>query len=522
MEGGVMKRIVSLVCLAVVFSLFINAKTGVMHAQERNVSIGLHDRLLSFEQKEIKQVDGKIFVPFEKLMGHLYAEVTVDDAIFAAKKNSFIVRYNYETGKTSLDGMEYAENPVREIDGKLYADVAYIAMSFGFNYTYLEQVNVYRITSNSYKSLSSIDYEQRVKTLLKIPDHHIGLHDRLLNFTQAEVRLIEGKTFVSFDKLMKYLYTEVTKGEKVIVVKNNHVLTYDAKTGITAVDEIESVDEPIRKVNGQLYADVAYVAKRFGFNFDYFGKINTSRISSDTYKSLKGAAYEKHITTLLNKANEPVHKPTPKPPKANVYLTFDDGPNASTTTNLATLKKYNVQGTFFFLGSQMNAYPALTRTAAKEGHYIGTHSMTHEQKKVYRSTDSFMNEMNTAVGTLEKLIGENSKLLRVPYGSVPNVTPAMRVALKNKSYKMWDWDVDSNDWRYSVGQYAQITTNVRVGVDKSYKAGDREIVVLLHDRPQTAKALPYIIEWLKKEGYTIKKYDPANHVVQNFRNDQGL
>lgn len=521
-----MKRIVSLICLAVVFSLLISAKTGVMHAQERSVYIGLHDRLLSFEQKEIKQVDGNVFVPFEKLMGNLYAEVTVNNELISAKKNSFIVRYNYETGKTSLDGMEYAENAVREIDGKLYADVAYIARSFGFNYTYLEQVNVYRITSNSYKSLSSIDYEQRVKTFLKIPDHHIGLHDRLLNFTQAEIRLIDGKTFVPFDKLMKDLYAEVTKKEKVIAVKNKHVLMYDVKTGITTVDEIESVDQPIREVNGQLYADMAYVAKSFGFNFDCFTKINTSRISSDTYKSLKGAAYEKHITTLLEKLNEPVHKPTPKPPtkpqKANVYLTFDDGPNASTTTNLATLKKYNVQGTFFFLGSQMNAYPALTRTAAKEGHYIGTHSMTHEQNKVYRSTDSFMNEMNTAVGTLEKLIGENSKLLRVPYGSVPHVTPAMRVALKNKSYKMWDWDVDSNDWRYSVGQYAQITTNVRVGVDKSYRAGDREIVVLLHDRPQTAKALPYIIEWLKKEGYTIKKYDPANHVIQNFRKDQGL
>ena len=73
-----------------------------------------------------------------------------------------------------------------------------------------------------------------------------------------------------------------------------------------------------------------------------------------------------------------------------------------------------------------------------------------------------------------------------------------------------------------LAQYAEIVKNVRIGVDKSYQSGDRDIVVLLHDRQQTNKALPHIIEWLQKEGYTIKKYDPAHHIVQNFHHDPGL
>lgn len=521
----VLRWIVGVLCLVIIINVWSNQKA---FGAEKQHYIGLHDRLLNFNQNEIVLVEGKLFVPFEKLMSYLYAEVTENDKKIYAQKNGFIIQYNFETGKTALHDEEHSEAPIRLINGELYVDVDYVVRSFGFHYHYLEQVNVYRITSDTYKSLNVLDYEEKVRKALKIPDAYIGLHDRLLNFTQEEIRLINGKRFVPFDKLMMYLYANVTKNAKIVALKNGHVISYDRKTAKTTANKIESPDQPIRELHGKLYADVEYVAKNFGFHFDYFSKINTSRISSDTYKSLKSEAYEKHIAARLQKKNtvKKPSKPTPqkttKPPKANVYLTFDDGPNASTTTNLATLKKYNIQGTFFFVGKQMTAYPALVRQTAKEGHYVGTHSMTHDRTKVYRSTDAFMNEMNTAVSTLEKLIGSKSELLRVPYGSVPHITPAMRTALKNKNYKMWDWDVDSNDWRYSANQFTEVAANVRNGVTKSHRAGDREIVVLLHDLPQTTKALPHIIEWLKKEGYTIKKYDPATHVVQNFRKDSGL
>ena len=148
--------------------------------------------------------------------------------------------------------------------------------------------------------------------------------------------------------------------------------------------------------------------------------------------------------------------------------------------------------------------------------------MTHEQKIVYGSTNGFMNEMNLGAEMIKKMTDIDSKILRVPYGSKPSVTTEMKNELKKQGYKMWDWDVDSNDWRYTDSQYQEIVKNVRLGVEKAYKSGDRDIVVLLHDRSQTAIALPEIIEWLQIEGYTLKKYDPANHIVQNFHQDSGL
>ena len=238
------------------------------------------------------------------------------------------------------------------------------------------------------------------------------------------------------------------------------------------------------------------------------------------------ADYEKHVKQLLDK-KQPV-KPPVKPTKPStksattVYLTFDDGPNKFTTINNATLKKYNVQGTFFFLGKHMKNNEKIVKTVAGDGHYIGTHSMTHDKDKVYKSTKSFIDEMNEGTKLINKMTGNDAKLLRVPYGSKPHVTPAMKKQLNQNDYKMWDWDVDSNDWKYTDKEADKIIKNVRDGVDKANKSGDHNIIVLLHDRSQTTKALPEIIEWLQKEGYTIKTYEPEHHIIQNFLSDTTL
>lgn len=206
----------------------------------------------------------------------------------------------------------------------------------------------------------------------------------------------------------------------------------------------------------------------------------------------------------------------------NVYLTFDDGPNQFTTINNKTLKKYNAQGTFFFLGKHMKNNENIVKAVADEGHYIGTHSMTHDKNKVYKSSTAFINEMNEGTKLILQMTGQDAKLLRVPYGSKPHVTPAMQQQLNKHNYKMWDWDVDSNDWKYTDKQADKITKNVRTGVEKAYKSGDRDIIILLHDRSQTTKALPQIIEWLQQEGYTIKTYEPTQHIIQNFLQDTTL
>ena len=246
-------------------------------------------------------------------------------------------------------------------------------------------------------------------------------------------------------------------------------------------------------------------------------------LATESNSAVDHTVVEKHINRLLNKKIEDSRPPVPpSPKKANVYLTFDDGPNEFTTINLQTLKQYEIKGTFFFLGKHMKAHESIVKAVAKDGHYIGTHSMTHDKTKVYKNAEAFIQEINSGVSLIEQITGHNPRLIRVPYGSKPHVTTAMKDKLIKQNYKLWDWDVDSNDWRYTDKQYKEIVKNVQLETEKAYKSGDKDIIILLHDRSQTTKALPLIIEWLQEEGYTLITYEEEKHVVQNFLRDKSL
>jgi len=391
----------------------------------------------------------------------------------------------------------------------------------------------------------------------KKPTRYIGLHDRLLNL--QDIRIIDNDMKVPLRDIAKDLYLHVEKQQDITHIRKFDIeLSYDHTTKKTSKDGTELKFTSIVDIDGELFISVKDIASEIGFKVEYFKRIETLRIYRDDYVHMNAETYEIHIKKLLEEkhmikppakppviktpikppAKPPVIKTPIKPPakppvikppvkqlaksKTTVYLTFDDGPNKYTTINNATLKKYNTQGSFFFLGKHMIDNETIVKAVAKNGHYIGTHSMTHDVGKVYKTTKTFIDEMNEGTKLIQQITGQNAKLLRVPYGSKPHVTPTMQKQLNKFGYKMWDWDVDSLDWKYTDKETDTIIQNIRTGVEKAYKSGDRNIIILLHDRNQTTKALPQIIEWLKKEGYTLKKYESDHHIIQNFLQDTTL
>jgi len=361
--------------------------------------------------------------------------------------------------------------------------------------------------------------------------HHVGLHDRLLDFT--DVRVIDGDMKVPLDEIAKVLYIPVEQESNMTYIRKRGMeISYNEVTQQIVKDGVELSWVPIVYVDGKLFISVKYIARETGFKTEYIQKLQTLRIYRDDYEHMSHVDYEKKIQQLLEakKIHQQLDEKKPivsqiKPSKkssVNVYLTFDDGPNQFTTINNAILKKYNAQGSFFFLGKHMKNNESIVKEIATAGHYIGTHSMTHDKNKVYKSPQAFIGEMNEGTKLILQMTGQDAKLLRVPYGSKPHVTPAMQQQLNNYNYKMWDWDVDPADWKYTDKQADQITKNVRAGVEKAYNSGDRDIIILLHDRSQTTKALPQIIEWLQQEGYSIKTYEPTEHIIQNFLHDTTL
>ena len=189
---------------------------------------------------------------------------------------------------------------------------------------------------------------------------------------------------------------------------------------------------------------------------------------------------------------------TTKPLKI-AYLTIDDGPSVYTTTLLNTLNTYHAKATFFMINGNMNAHQSEVKRMVKDGHALGSHSVTHDKNLFYRSASSAVNEMITTRNTIKKITGLTSNLMRVPYGSVPYMKQSYRDATNKQHFIMWDWTVDSLDWKFNSSSYVSYTLNQ---VKKQEQSGTTP-VILIHDRKATVSNLPALLSALEKLGYTL-------------------
>jgi peptidoglycan/xylan/chitin deacetylase (PgdA/CDA1 family) len=200
-----------------------------------------------------------------------------------------------------------------------------------------------------------------------------------------------------------------------------------------------------------------------------------------------------------------------------VYLTFDDGPSIYTEKLLDVLKEHNIKATFFMLGPSILKYEDTVVRMNEEGHYPGLHSMTHEHKTLYGSgrPTNFISEFTEAQEIVRKITGFKPTLIRAPYGSAPQINEAFRKAIANAGFKMWDWTIDSKDWK-NPKQASAIVNHIKSTVNENIE------VILFHEKQQTIDALPEIIAFLHEQGYEFEVYQPESHIVINFHNDTRL
>ncbi|ANC08568.1 MULTISPECIES: polysaccharide deacetylase family protein [Bacillus cereus group] len=252
------------------------------------------------------------------------------------------------------------------------------------------------------------------------------------------------------------------------------------------------------------------------FTFFLIGKWNSIPVKGGANESIKLAntqQQEKKEDTSLAKQKRADGKPVGKV----VYLTFDDGPSELTGKFLDVLKEQHVASTFFMQGSnlQNTGFQENVKRAVKEGHYIGAHSMTHNSDKLYKK-GQFVTEMKETLALIHNITGTTPKLVRPPYGSAPGLKGQdIRNKIVEAGIKVWDWTIDSNDWKLK-GNPQQIIENVKRTTTEDVE------VVLMHEKPQTLQALPEIIKFYKEKGYEFGVYNEADHFQLNFQKDQRL
>lgn len=173
--------------------------------------------------------------------------------------------------------------------------------------------------------------------------------------------------------------------------------------------------------------------------------------------------------------------------KKYIALTFDDGPNSTSTVDLLKiLAKEKVQATFFLLGQMVESHPDIAKKIAQEGHEIANHSYSHPDLTTL-SAEQVRAEVLKTDEAIYRATGVLTKNFRPPYGAVnPDV-------IKEVGLPIIQWDVDSLDWQLRDPQ--AIATRV---ID----AANEGSIILLHDIHKTSVAsVSKIIYKLKQEGY---------------------
>lgn len=181
---------------------------------------------------------------------------------------------------------------------------------------------------------------------------------------------------------------------------------------------------------------------------------------------------------------------TPLP--GTVALTFDDGPSPVYTPQvLEILKKENVKATFFVMGWAVKKYPDLIKQMIAEGHSVASHTNSHSDLTKL-SPQKLRYEITMPKAEIAKVIGKPPVCLRPPYGKGNK-----RIAAVIQEYNMIMVPMGFNSFDYENRGVAKLTDWVL----SNAKPGR---VFLLHDgfkyRGQTVKALPGIIEGIKKKG----------------------
>ena len=326
--------------------------------------------------------------------------------------------------------------------------------------------------SGKYHAIDNYDGDltDQVKFSIEGDKSYLSVADSSNNLTSIEVPFLE---FISDP-------TITLKGDKTIYLSVGN--TYN-EPGFTASDICDG--DITDKVNVS-------------------GSVNTNSVGTYTLTYSVANTLEKVVSVIRTiKVIKPVTQSTVYPGDKKIYLTFDDGPGPYTSKLLNILDKYNIKVTFFVTNQFQNVnYQKLIGEEKRRGHVVAIHSYTHNFN-IYRSVDTYFNDLNKMNNLIEQYTGEKTKYVRFPGGSSNTVSrryasgimKKLATELTNRGYKYYDWNLDSCD--SNSAHTKQAVKNCTIN---RLKGGT--YMILMHDiKSYTVDAVDEIIPYALENGY---------------------
>ena len=156
-----------------------------------------------------------------------------------------------------------------------------------------------------------------------------------------------------------------------------------------------------------------------------------------------------------------------KEPSKYIALTFDDGPNLTTTCRiLDIMKKHGVAGSFFVVGSSINDQSAeAMRKAIKQGCDIQNHSFSHPYMTKL-TNEQILDEVKRTSELIEKHTGTKPAYFRAPY-----------IDVDERMYQLIDMPFicgeGCNDWDANV--------SLKERIEKTIEQAEDGQIILMHN-----------------------------------------
>jgi len=181
-----------------------------------------------------------------------------------------------------------------------------------------------------------------------------------------------------------------------------------------------------------------------------------------------------------------------------LYLSFDDGPHpVATPFVLDELKKYHAKATFFCIGKNVVAEPAIYKRILDEGHTVGNHTYSHFNGWKTKD-DVYLDDVREAGKFID------SVMFRPPYGRIKSFQAKnIKSVLSRRVVKIIMWDIISGDFDSTLNSN-QCLQNVILNA----KSGS---IVVFHDSEKAFSrlqfVLPGVLQYFGKKGYRFERLE---------------
>ncbi|ABR48818.1 polysaccharide deacetylase [Alkaliphilus metalliredigens QYMF] len=198
---------------------------------------------------------------------------------------------------------------------------------------------------------------------------------------------------------------------------------------------------------------------------------------------------------VMNMYEEMIPQPIDKGDQASDHIAFAcnvDWGNEVIPEMLRVLEEKDVKITFFVTGRWAKSFPSEFQEIIKAGHEIGSHGYHHSDYSKL-SLQENKRQIQDSEEVIMKYTNVKPTLFAPPSGAFNENTLKAAEAL---GYQTILWTIDTIDWRKDSTK----DVIIRRVVERDDHGG---AIILMHPMPETAKALPNLIEKMAEKGLNV-------------------